>query len=103
MSREVHLTGVELATFAGPYDIRGIGDYCGPIKDLSECVSHEGVWHRVMATYPGMDISKQLPTLGDGDATLQDSRGAALVQLPVDHDERLGPPGDTSRLSVVRG
>ena len=50
-----------------------------------------------------MDVSKQLPTLGNGEATLQDSRGVAPVQLSVDCDERLGPPGDTSCLSAVRG
>ena len=66
-------------------------------------VAHEGAWRRMMATDSGVDVSKQLPTLGDGDATLQDSRGAALVQLTVNHDKRLGPPGDASRLRAVRG
>ena len=101
MSREVRLTGVELAAFARSHDLCGIGDRGWPVETLSEHTTHEGAWRRMMATYSGTDVSKQLPTLGDGDATLQDSRGAALVQLSIDYDERFGSPGDSSRFRVV--
>jgi len=101
MSREVRLTGVELAAFACSHDLCGIGDRGWPVETLSECVAHEGTWRRMMATYSGVDVLKQLPTLGDRDASLQDPRGAALVELSVDHDERLGSPGDAPRLSVI--
>jgi len=96
------LTGVKLAAFASPQDLCGVGDCCGPVETLPERIAHESAWRRVMATYPGMDVSKQLPTLGDGDATLHDSRGAALVQLPVDHNKSLRSPGDASHLSAVQ-
>ena len=101
MSREVHLTGVELATLAGSHNLRGIGDGRRPVEALPTRITHEGAWRRMMATYSDVDVSKQLPTLGDGDATLQNPRGAALVELSVDHDERLGSPGDAPRLSVI--
>ena len=99
----MRLRGVELATFASLHDLRGVGDCNWPVETLPKRITHEGAWRRVMATYSGMDVSKHLPTFGNGDAMLQDSRGAALVQLPVDHNERLGPPSDASRLSAVRG
>ena len=103
MSPEVRLTGVELATFTCSHNLCGIGDRGWPVETLSKCVAHKGVWRRMMATYSGVDVSKQLPTLGDRDASLQDPRGAALVELSVDHDERLGSPGDASRLCAIRG
>jgi hypothetical protein len=31
---KVHLSGVILATFAGPHDLLGIGDRCWSVKDL---------------------------------------------------------------------
>ena len=52
--------------------------------------------------YSGVDVPKQFPALRNGDAALQDARGAVLVQFPVDKDERLGPPSDTQRLSAIR-
>jgi len=103
VSREVRLTGVELATFTCSHDLCGIGDRGWPEETLPERVAHEGAWRRMMATDSGVDASKQLPALGDRDTSLQDPRGAALVELSVDHDERLGSPGDASRLSAIRG
>ena len=97
------MTGVELAALAGPHDLCGIGDCGWPVETLSKHVAHKGAWHRMMATYSDVDVSKQLPILGDRDASLQDPRGAALVELSVDHDERLGSPGDVPRSSAVRG
>ena len=99
----MRLTGIELAAFACSHDLHGVGDRGWLVETLSERVAHEGAWRRMMATNYGMDVSKQLPTLGDRDASLQDPRGAALVELSVDHDERFGSPGDTPRLSAVRG
>ena len=101
MSREVHLTGVELATFAGSHNFYSVGDGSWPVETLPKCVTHEGAWRRMMATYSGVDVSKQLPTLGDRDASLQDPRGAMLVELSVDHDERLGSTGDVPCLSAI--
>ena len=79
MSREVRLTGVELATFTCSHDFCGIGDHGWPVETLSERVAHEGAWCCVMATNSGVDVSKKLLALGDRDATLQNARGTALV------------------------
>ena len=100
---EVRLTVVELAAFACSHDLCGVGDRGWPVETLSERVAHEGAWRHMMATDSGVDVSKRLPTLGDRDASLQDPRGAALVDLSVNHDEGLGSPGNTSRLCAIRG
>ena len=99
----MRLTSVELATITCSHDLCGIGDRGWPVETQSEHIAHEGAWRHMMATNSGVDVSKQLPALGDRDASLQDSRGTAPVELSVDHDERLGSPGDASRLSAIRG
>jgi len=70
MSWEVRLMGVELEAFARSHDLCGIGDRGWLVETLSERVAHESAWRRMMATYSGVDVSKQLPTLGDRDASL---------------------------------
>jgi hypothetical protein len=40
--REVGFTGVELAPFAGAYDLAGVSDRGGPVEALSERVAYEG-------------------------------------------------------------
>ena len=79
MGREVYLSSVELATLAGPHDISGVGDRGGPIETLPKRVTHEGVRRSVVATDASADVTDQLIALGDGDASLQDARGTALV------------------------
>jgi hypothetical protein len=70
MSREVRLTGVEVAASACSHDLCGIGDRGWPVETLSKRVAYEGAWRRMMATYSGVDVSEQLPTLRDRDASL---------------------------------
>ena len=103
MGREVCFSSVELATLAGPHDVGGVGDRGGPVKALTKRVTHKGARRGVVTTDAGVDVPDQFLALGDRDAALQDARGTTLVQLSVDHDERLGSPSDTSRLCAVRG
>ena len=79
MGREVYLSRVELATLAGPHNVSGVGDRGGPIETLPKRVTHEGARRGVMAADASMDVADQLLALGDGDASLQDTRGTALV------------------------
>ena len=79
MGREVCFSSVELATLAGLHDVGGVDDRGGPVKTLPKCVTHEGARRGVMAADAGMDVADQLLALGDGDASLQDTRGTALV------------------------
>ena len=78
MGREVRLSSVKLATLAGPHDIGGVGDRGGPVEALSKRVTHESAWGGVMAADASMDVTDQLLALGDGDASLQDTRGPRL-------------------------
>ena len=79
MGREVCFSSIELATLAGPHNVGGVSDGGGPVKALPERVTHEGAWRSVMAADASMDVADQLLALGDGDASLQDTRGATLV------------------------
>ena len=72
-------SSIELAPLAGPHNVGGVGDRGGPIKSLPEHVTHEGARCGVMAADAGMDVADQLLALEDGDASLQDTRGTALV------------------------
>ena len=73
MSREVCSSSVELATLTSPHDVGGIGDCGGPVKTLPKCVTHEGAWRGMVAADACVDIADQLLSLGDGNASLQDS------------------------------
>ena len=79
VGREVHLSSVELATFAGPHDVSGVGDRGGPVKSLPKQITHEGARRNVMAADAGVDVANQLLALGDEDASLHYARGTALV------------------------
>jgi hypothetical protein len=50
--REVGFTGVELAPFAGAYDLAGVGDCGGPIEALAERVAYEGAGRGMVAADP---------------------------------------------------
>ena len=79
MGRKVCFSSVVLATFAGPHDVGGVGHRGRPIESLPKSVTHEGARRSVVATDAGMDVVDQLLALEDGDASLQDTRGTALV------------------------
>ena len=79
MGREVCFSSIELATLTSPHDVSGVGDRGGPVKALPERVTHEGAWRGVMAADAGMDVADQLLALGNGDASLHNARGTALV------------------------
>jgi hypothetical protein len=84
MEQEVRLSSIELATLAGPHDVGGVGDRGGPVKTLSKRITHEGPQRGIMTAGASVDVADQLLALGDGDASLQDAQGIALVQLVVD-------------------
>ena len=54
-----------------------------------------------MSADPSMDVFQQVLSLVGGDATLQDSSVAALVELPFDDDEGLSVTHEPSSLRLV--
>jgi len=76
---EVRFSSVKLATLAGQHDVGGVGNCGGQVKTLPKRVTHEGTWRGMVATDASVDVADQLLALGDGDASLQDARGTALV------------------------
>jgi hypothetical protein len=78
----VCLLGVELASFAGAYDLGSVGYRSGLVETLPEGVPNEGPRCCVVPTGSRVDIAQQLFAIVDGDTSLEDSRRAASVQLP---------------------
>jgi hypothetical protein len=58
-----------------------------------------------MAASPRVYLSQEFLTFGDGDTSLEDARGAAVVELLLitQQDERLGAPRHPSSLGWVEG
>ena len=58
-----------------------------------------------MAASPRVYFLQQFPTFGDGDASLEDARGAAMVELLfiAQQDERLGASRYPPSLGLVEG
>jgi hypothetical protein len=58
-----------------------------------------------MAASPQVYLSQEFLTFGDGDASLEDARGAAVVEplLITQQDERLGVPRHPPSLGSVEG
>jgi hypothetical protein len=79
VSWEVGFACIKLAPLAGAHDLIGISNRGGPIESLAERVAHEGARHRVVATHTHVDVSNEFPTVGNGDAPLQDPGRGALV------------------------
>ena len=57
LGREVSLSSVVLAPFAGAYDLLGIGYYSGPVEALSECIPNQGSRRGMVTADPTMDIA----------------------------------------------
>ena len=55
----------------------------------------------MMSTDHSMDVFQQVLPLLSGDATLQDSGVAVLVELPFDDDEGLGVTREPSGLRLI--
>ena len=75
------LPRVELTPFAGADNSGGVGHRRGPVEALSESISDKGSRRCVMAASPRVYLSEEFLTFGDGDASLEDARGAAMVEL----------------------
>ena len=75
------LPRIELTPFAGADNSIGVGHRGRPVETLSEGVSNKGSRRCVMAASPRVYLLQEFLTFGDGDASLEDARGAAMVEL----------------------
>jgi hypothetical protein len=77
----VRLSRVELTPLAGAYNPSGIGHRGRPVETLSEGIPHEGSRCYVVTASPRVYLLQQLLFFGDGYASLENARGAAVVEL----------------------
>jgi hypothetical protein len=80
LSGQVGLLHIELTPFAGADNSSGVSHRRWPVEALSESISDKGSGRRVVAASPRVYFLQQFPTF-DGDASLEDARGAAMVEL----------------------
>jgi hypothetical protein len=101
----VGLPRVELTPFAGADNSSGVGHRRRPVEALSEGIPDKGSRRCVMAASPRVYLSQEFLTFGDGDASLEDARGAAVVELLLiaQQDERLSAPRHPPSLGSVEG
>jgi hypothetical protein len=101
----VGLPCVELTPFAGADNSSSVGHRRRPIEALSESIPDKGSRRCVMAASPRVYFSQEFLTFGDGDASLEDARGAVVVELLLisQQDERLGAPRQPPSFGLVGG
>jgi hypothetical protein len=75
------LLRIQLATTVGPHDLDSISYRSRPVEPLPEGVADEGSGRCVVPASPRVDFSQQLLPLDDMYTSLENSRGAASVQL----------------------
>ena len=72
---------VELTPFAGADNSGGVNHHRWPVEAFPESISDEGSRCCVMAASPRVYLLQEFLTFGDGDASLEDARGAPVVEL----------------------
>jgi hypothetical protein len=77
----VRLSRVELTPLAGAYNPSGVGHHGRPVETLSESVSDEGPGCCMVTASPRVYLLQQLLSFGDGYASLENARGAVVVEL----------------------
>ena len=102
LGREVSLPSVVLASFAGAYDLLGVGYCSGPVEALSKCVPNQGSRRGVVTVDPIVDITQQKLPLFDGDTELQDPGVASFVEFALYKNEGLGMTCEPSSFRLIR-
>ena len=95
------LPSVVLASFAGAYNLLGVGYCSGPVEALSECVSNQGPWHGMVTVDPTVDIAQQKFSLFARDTELQDSGVAPFVEFTFYKNKGLGAMCEPSSFCLV--
>ena len=95
------LSGEVLATLARSHELLSVGDGSRPVETLAVRLTDQRSRGRVMTADPFVNVEKEIPTLVAWDASLQDSRDAAPVELAVDDGEQLCPAGESSCFSLI--
>jgi hypothetical protein len=90
---------------SGRYNSSGVGHRRRPVEALSESIPDKGSRRCVMAASLRVYLSQEFLTFGGRDGSLEDARGAAVVELFLiaQQDERLGAPRHPPSLGSVEG
>jgi hypothetical protein len=105
LSGQVGLLRIELAPFVGADNSSGVSHRRWPVEALPESIPDKCSRRCVMAASPRVYLVQEFLSFGDGDASLEDARGAAVVELLLiaQQDERLGASRHPPSLGLVEG
>jgi hypothetical protein len=94
-----------LTPLVGAYNPSGVGHRGRPVETLSEGVSDEGSRRCMVTASPRVYLLQQLLSFGDGYASLENARGAAVVELLfiTQQNERLGAPSQSPSFGLAEG
>jgi hypothetical protein len=95
------LSGIELAPFTAPHDVLRVGDFCGPVKTLSESFLDKCSRTGMLTASAGMYFLQQLAALIPEDAPHEYASSPTLVELTVDEDESFCSTSDASGFRLV--
>ena len=83
---DMFLLGKVVTTLIGPHDMLCILNRGRPIKPLSKGLTHQGIWHYMVATSPRVYILQESFPVFRGYAPLQDSARAFMMDLVIPHN-----------------
>ena len=101
LGREVSLSSVVLAPFAGAYDLLGVGYCSGPVEALSECISNQGPRRGMVTVDPTVDVAQQKFSLFARDTEMQDPGVASFVEFTFYKNEGLGAACEPSAFRLI--
>ena len=96
----MNLPSVVLTPFIGAHNLLGVGYSGGPVKALLEHVSDQGSRRGMVTTDPNVVIAQQTFPLFKGDAAMQDTGVASLVEFALHKNKGLGMMCKSSSLHL---
>ena len=76
---------MELACFAGPYQLSRILECCWPVEAMPKGLANKRARGGMTSALASMDLREQLAALSLGNAPHEDTIGATAVEIPFYH------------------
>ena len=76
---------MELACFAGPYQLSRILECCWPVEAMPKGLANKRARGGMTSALASMDLREQLTALSLGNALHEDTVGATAVEIPFYH------------------
>ena len=81
----MYLLCMELACFAGPYQLSRILECCWPVEAMPKGLANKRARGGMTSALASMDLREQFAALSLGNAPHEDTVGATAVEIPFYH------------------